>query len=309
MTAPPTAPANASGGLQDRPLAGIAYAVAGISALSVMDALAKAAVLILPIAELMFLRGLLVLAMLGPAIGRAGGLTVLRTARPLEHLARVALSVAAIAMFFEALRLLPLATVIAVGFVAPLFMTALSVPLLGERVGVHRWGAIVVGFVGTLVIVRPGPEGIEWAALLAIVAALCWATSMVLMRRLARTESDATLLVVQNLGVTIAMGVAAPFVWRPLGWDGGAFIVVMAVTLVLAQWLQLRAFRFAAVGAIAPFQYLELLWAALFGWLIWSEMPGLHVWAGAAIVVASGLYVIWRERARGLASRSPGASR
>jgi drug/metabolite transporter (DMT)-like permease len=300
-----TAAPHSDAGLQDRPLAGIAHTVAGVSALSVMDALAKGAVAILPIAQLMFLRGLLVLLMLLPSLRRAGGLAALRTTRPFGHFLRAALSVASIGMFFEALRHLPLATVIAVGFVAPLFMTALSVPMLGERVGVHRWTAIGVGFAGVMVIVRPGPEGIEWAALLAIGGALGWAVSTVLVRRLARTERDITLLVYQNLGITLAMGAAAPFVWRPMGWDGVVFVVVMALTLAVAQWFQLRALRFAPVGLLAPFQYLELVWATLFGWLIWDEFPAAHVWLGTAIVIASGLYVLWRERRVGAAPARP----
>ena len=294
-----TAPPNSAAGLQDRPLAGIAHSIAGVSALSVMDALAKGAVAVLPIAQLMFLRGLLVLLMLLPSLRRGGGIGALRTRRPLGHFVRAALSVASIAMFFEALRHLPLATVIAVSFVAPLFMTALSVPMLGERVGAHRWAAIGVGFVGVMVIVRPGPEGIEWAALLAIGGALGWAVSTVLVRRLARTESDTALLVFQNLGVTLAMGVAAPFVWRPMDGIGVAFVVAMALTLMVAQWFQLRALRYAAVGVLAPFQYLELVWATVFGWLIWGEFPAAHVWLGTAIVIASGLYIVWRERLRG----------
>ena len=269
-----------------------------------MDALAKAAVLLLPVAQLMFLRGLLVLAMLWPMVAREGGIGTLRTAHPWLHFLRIALSAASIGMFFEALRHLPLATTIAICFVAPLIMTALSVPVLGERVGPQRWTAIAVGFAGALVIVRPGPGGLAWPGLFALLSAAGWAASMVLMRRLARTDSEPTLLVFQNVGVTLAMGAVAPFVWQPMAWDAGIFIVAMAVTLMLAQWLQLRAFRYAAVGVIAPFQYLELLWATIFGWLIWSEFPEPQVWLGAAIVVASGLFVIWRERVAASAARA-----
>ena len=284
--------------LQDRPLRGIAFMVTAFTCVGVTDALSKAGVALMPTTQMLAIRSVMVLLMMSPWIVRAGGLAVFRTQNLREHAIRIVLSLVSMFSFFEALRHLELATAIAIGFVAPLIMTAISVPLLGERVGLHRWSAILVGFVGALVILQPGAEGFQPGALLCLLAAATWAASMVYVRRLARMDSDVTMLVYQNTAVMLVMGGLAPFFWEPIGLGALTLTAGMAASVVTGQWFMFRAFRCAPVGLIAPFQYLELLWAAIFGWVIWSEAPDPSVWFGAAILVASGLYVIWRERVR-----------
>jgi drug/metabolite transporter (DMT)-like permease len=291
-------------GTQDRPLAGILWMLSAGFILSVMDGLIKWSVGLYPVAQVVAVRSVFVLLFLAPVIARSGGVATLRTRKPLGHLLRVCLTVAAILTFFEAVRLLPLATVIAIGFGAPLLMTALSVPVLGERVGVHRWTAIVIGFIGVLVITRPGPEGLSWPALLALVSSLFFAAHLVSARYLARSETDMALMFWQNLGVLVVTCAMAPFVWMELATGDLAAIAAMALLLLLGQYCTVRAFRSAPVGAVAPFQYAELVWATLIGFLFWQELPGVNVWVGAAIVVASGLYIIWRERVRAKAVAS-----
>jgi drug/metabolite transporter (DMT)-like permease len=285
-------------GRDDRPLHGVAMAVLGFACFGVTDALAKHALASMPTAQMLALRSVVVLVFMLPWILRAGGVAVLRTRQPRAHAIRIACSLASMFCFFEALRHLELATAIALGFVAPLMMTALSVPLLGERVGIHRWSAIAVGFAGALIILRPGPEGIQPAALLCLAAALFWAISMVYARRLSREDPEITLILFQTLAILAVMGALTPVVWRPIGVGGWGVVVLMAVAILAGQWCIFRAFRFAQIGLVAPFQYSELLWATLFGWLVWAEFPDMPVWVGAAILVASGLYVIWRERVR-----------
>jgi drug/metabolite transporter (DMT)-like permease len=285
-------------GTEDRPLTGIAWILTAGATLSIMDGLIKWSVGIFPVAQVVFVRSAIVLLLLGVILVRGGGFRSIRTKRPLGHLLRVTLTVASILTFFESVRLLPLATVIAIGFGAPLFMTALSVPVLRERVGAHRWAAIVIGFAGVLVITQPGPDGLEWPALLALTSSMLFAAHLVTARWLARTETDAALMFWQNLGVFLASGVAAPFVWTPIGSSDFAVIATMGALLLIGQFCTVRAFRSAPVGAVAPFQYGELIWAAMIGYVFWSEVPPSNVWFGAAIVVASGLYVIWRERVR-----------
>jgi drug/metabolite transporter (DMT)-like permease len=204
--------------------------------------------------------------------------------------------------FFESLRLLPLATVIAISFAAPLFMTLLSVPLLQERVGAHRWGALLAGFAGVSLIV--GPQAMDGelglGAGLALVAAFFYAASMTCVRWLSPTESDLAMLVWQNLimGLAGAVGLLfVPLVVTPGMWP---VIACMAVLVLLGQRCTFRALRLAPVGVVAPFHYSELLFAALFGWVFWQEWPGPHVWWGALFVVGAGLYTLWRERSRKL---------
>lgn len=293
---PPQPPAAA-----DRPLLGIAYMALGVLCLAVMDGLAKYAMAEAPVAQVIFVRSLFVLVFMAPML-KGRGLPALRTTRPIEHTVRVVLAVGAILCFFEALKRLPLATVIAIAFGAPLFMTALSVPLLKERVGIHRWSAVALGFVGVMVIVEPGGEAVSAIAALAVLSSLLFAANMVVLRRLTRTETDAALMFYLNAGVLLAMSAIAPFVWTPLAWREIAAIAAMALALMGGQTFMIRAFRHAPVGAVAPFQYTELLWAALIGYVFWSELPPDNVWYGAVIVIAAGLYVIWRERVRAAAA-------
>ena len=297
MTLPPASPLRA-----DHPLQGMAWMVAGVFLLSVMDALSKHAVSQLSIPVLIAARSAMVLALLLPWVLRSGGWSALRTRRPGAHLLRGLLAVCSMLAFFESLHLLPLATVIAISFAAPLFMTLLSVPLLNERVGVHRWGALLAGFVGVSLIV--GPQAMDgelgWGAGLALVASFFYAASMTCVRWLSPTESDLAMLVWQNLTMGLAGAVGLLFVpleVRPGMWP---IIALMAVLVFLGQRCTFRALRLAPVGVVAPFHYCELLFAALFGWVFWQEWPGSHVWWGALFVVGAGLYTLWRERARTL---------
>jgi drug/metabolite transporter (DMT)-like permease len=290
-----TAAAATRADVHNRPLAGILWIVIAIALLSMMDAIAKWVLASLSVPQMIAVRSVFVLALIAGAHGRDLK-RVIATHRPWAHAGRTALVATSMLCFFEAMRHLPLATLVAISFGAPLFMTALSVPLLKERVGVHRWSAIVVGFVGVIVITRPGAaESFAPASLLAILASAVYALSMVAMRFMVRTESDGALMFWQNLGVFAVSLALAPFLWQPLDWASLGLVIAMAGLVWVSQQLTIRAFRLAPVGAVAPFHYSELLWAALFGWLVWHELPASHVWLGAAIVIASGLYVVWRE--------------
>lgn len=298
-----------TGQLQDRPLAGIGFMSAAFVTVAIGDALAKLLITDLPIAQFVFLRSAAVLLLLTPFFVHGGGLLVFRTQRLSLHIARCTLNAVSLCFFFVALRQLELATIFAIGFVGPLFMTALSVPLLGEKVGLHRWSAIAIGLLGALVIIRPSAEGIQIMALVSMFATFLWATSMVIVRKLSATESDATLLAYINTSLLLVGAIGAPFVWQGVTWREIALIAALAVTQVIGQWLMLRAFRAAPVGVIAPFQYSGIIWATLIGWFIWGDLPAINVWIGAAILVASGLYVMWRERIRArekaLAAQTP----
>ncbi len=292
-----SAAASAAGAAEagNRPLAGILWIVTAIALLSLMDAIAKWVLATLSVPQMIAVRSIFVLALIAAAHGRDLP-RVIATRRPWAHAGRTALVATSMLCFFEAMRYLPLAPPGAVSFGAPRVMTALTVPQLKERVGLHRWCAVIVGFAGVIVIARPGAaETFAPASLLAIFASAVYALAMVAMRKMVRTESDGALMFWQNLGVFAVCAVLAPFLWQPLDWATLGLIVLMAGLVWVSQQLTIRAFRLAPVGVVAPFHYTELLWAALFGWAVWRELPGDHVWLGAAIVVASGLYVVWRE--------------
>jgi drug/metabolite transporter (DMT)-like permease len=295
MNSPADAPARA-----DHPLQGMAWMVVGVFLLASLDALSKHAVSQLSIPVLIAARSAVVLVLLGPWVLLSGGWSALRTRRPWAHGVRGLFAVCSMLAFFESLRLLPLATVIAISFAAPLFMTLLSVPLLKERVGLHRCGALLAGFWGVSLIV--GPQALDGdlglGAWLALLASLLYAASMACVRWLSPTESDLSMLVWQNviMGLAGAVGLLfVPLVVAPGMWP---IIALMAVLVLLGQRCTYRALRLAPVGVVAPFHYSELLWAALLGWVFWHEWPGAHVWWGALLVIGAGLYTLWRERAR-----------
>lgn len=278
---------------------GIACMLVSVTALSTLDATAKWIVATVPILEMAALRGIFVLLITAPMVRRAGGMRALYTRRPWAHALRVALGFTAFITFFTALRELPLATAIAIGFAAPLFMTAASTILLGERVGIHRWSAVIIGFIGVLVITRPeSGEVISWPAFLAIVSSLLFGLSQITVRWLTRTETDVSMVVYQNLGITLASFCALPFIWITPTLIEVLLIALTAGAVFVGQVFSIRAFRYAPVAVVAPFQYTELLGATIFGYLIWRDFPGPNVWLGAAIVVASGIYITWRETRR-----------
>jgi drug/metabolite transporter (DMT)-like permease len=302
-TAGPAALQPAGSARPDRPLQGIALMVAGVFLLSVMDTLTKVAVAELSTPVLIACRTAVVMLLVAPMVVRAGGWTVLRMKRPWGHALRGGLSVCSMLTFFEALRHLPLATTIAICFASPLLMTLMSVPLLRERVGPARWAAVVLGLCGVFVIVGPevakGSLGI--GAVLALAAAFFYAGAMTCVRWLSSTESDLSMMVSQNaiMGLAGLVGLlfVPPTMPSPTMWG---VIAASAAVLLASQRLTFRALRVAPVSAVAPFQYTELVWTALFGWLFWREWPGPHVWWGASLVVAAGLFTIWHERRRAM---------
>lgn len=290
-------------GIHDRPLAGIAHMTAGAIALSGIDLVSKFVVAEMPVVQMLALRAVFVMLILAPLFWREGGLALFRTRRLAGHLLRFGCMFVSVLCFFEALRVLPLAMVVALGFSAPIFITALSMPMLREPVGLRRWAAVLLGFAGTLVVVNPAAGPFSAVALLPVVAALGWAVGQVMVRRLATTESDATIMLYLNTGMAVGLCAIAPFFWAPAAPGAYGLCFVLGVFMVAAQWLIMRAVRLAPVAVVTPFQYLELPLAVAFGWLLWREWPGAHVFAGAAMIVGSGLFVAWNERRRALAAR------
>jgi drug/metabolite transporter (DMT)-like permease len=291
-------PAAAGTARVDRTLSGIAFMIAGVLCFTVVDATGKHVVSVLPVFVMIFVRQVMVMALSLPMVWHAGGWAALRTKRPLGHLVRAASVVVALLTFFTALRTVPLATAIAIGQAAPLFMTILSVPLLGERVGVWRWSAVALGLAGVLIIIQPGGAEVGTGVWLVLFSALCFAITMVMVRRLSTTETNLSLFFWANLLSLLATAVVAPFVWVTPGPFELGLLALSAVALLGAQWLTVQAFRLAPVAVVVPFQYLEIVMGAWAGWVFWREAVALNVWIGAAIVVASGLIIIWRERVR-----------
>ena len=200
--------------------------------------------------------------------------------------------------FVTALGVLPLAEAIALLFAAPLFATALAVLLLGERVGWRRWSAVLVGFAGVLVIIRPGSEAFVWVALLPLTSALLGALRDVVTRRLSYSDSSAGILMVTSVAVVIAGLSTWPLGWVALDARQIWLLVGAGLILALSQYLMIESLRFAEVALVVPFRYTTMIWATLFGFVFFGALPDAGVIGGAVLVLASGLYIMRRELAR-----------
>ena len=213
------------------------------------------------------------------------------------HLLRGGLGVAMMASFVYALGTLPLSTAYSIFFVAPLLITALSVPFLGEKVGPRRWTAIAVGLIGVLILLRPTGEGMmSLAALAVLVAALMYAVSAISVRLLARTDSTQAMMVWLMTMIAVGAGVLAIPDWVPLRADDGWLILGVGVAGALGQYAITEAFRRGEASLIAPLEYTALVWGVLLDATLWGVLPDAVTWVGAGIIVASGLYLMRRER-------------
>ena len=213
------------------------------------------------------------------------------------HLLRGVLGVAMMASFVYAIHRLPLSTAYSIFFIAPLLITALSVPFLGERVGPRRWTAIAIGLIGVLVLLRPTGEGLlSLAAAAVLLAALMYAISAITVRVLARTDSTEAMMVWLMAMMALGAGVLAVPAWVPLRVDDAWIIVGVGVAGGLGQYAITEAFRLGEASLIAPLEYTALLWGVLLDASLWGVLPDAVTWIGAGIIIASGLYLLRRER-------------
>ena len=275
---------------------GIACAVIGLFGMAVMDACAKFLGAGYAISQIILARnafGLVTILVFVLVAG--GGLASLKPKRPALLVARSAANLGAAFLFFTGLRYLPLADAFAIAFAAPLFITALSVPVLGEHVGIRRWAAVIFGFVGVLVVVQPGSATFRVEALLPLGAALSYAIAMLIGRKQTKYLTTSAILFWPSL---IAIGVTAlmmPAQWQTPSLPDFGLFVFMGVIGTAGMMLITQGYRFAPAAVIAPFDYSVLLWGVIFGWVIWRDVPGPNVWIGSAILIASGLYILHRE--------------
>jgi drug/metabolite transporter (DMT)-like permease len=225
---------------------------------------------------------------------------LLRTARPGLQATRGMLLLGSTAFNFLSVRYLRLDQALAIMFSTPFLVAILSGPVLGEWVGPRRWAAIAVGFLGVLAVTRPGFGAIHPAALLSLSAAACYALYLVATPVLARTDSSDTTLFYSNLVGALAMTPILPFVWTAPHDPVHVFLMVaIGVLGSLGHYLIIRAYKLAPAFVLSPFIYTQLLWATTLGFLVFADVPDRWTLAGASIVVASGLYLLHRERVRG----------
>lgn len=264
---------------------------------ALMVAMIKLAGSRLSVFQILFVRQLGMLVMLGPTLF-ANFPSAFRSQRPRLQILRIALALVAMLCGFTAVINLPLADATALGFAKSFFVTIFAVLVLKETVGVHRWTAVAIGFVGVLVMVRPGSEVANIYAVLAIAGAAAAGAVMVVIRLLTRTDPTNTILLYQAAGVGLVMLVPGVITWQaptPAEWG---LLIAIGVVSYFAQKLNVLAFTWGEASMLASLDYVRLLYAAAFGWFWFNTFPGVSTWVGAAIIVVASIYTIWRERVR-----------
>lgn len=236
---------------------------------------------------------------------RRGGPSIVLTRRFPLHALRSLIAAASSLLFMSSLRFIPLADAIAIVFIGPLLGVALSVPMLGERVGPYRWAAVCVGFLGALVIMRPGLGIVHWASSLAALSALAWWLQQIMIRQLATTEHALSTLFWMAAISLVVIAPALPFTWTPLTATTATLMVLTGAIAMVVQICIVKSIEYAPISAIAPFSYFQITSAIVLGWFVFGDWPDVATWCGLVVVIASGLFVAYRERKLGDA---PGAA-
>ncbi len=260
------------------------------------DAIGKWLVASYPVGQLLALRSLAALAVLLPLAWRNGDLKRLFSLKqPGLQFIRILLVIAEVSCFYWSVQFLPLADVFMFYLASPLFLTALSVPLLGEKVGVRRWLAVSVGFVGVVLIFPPSEAVLSLPALIALAGSLALALMLTLTRSLS-TTGGLTLITLQTFGVALAGSLTIPFAWVTPNLIDFSLLCLLGFVATSAHFLMNSAVSIAPSAVVAPFQYTSIVWAILLGYLIWGDFPLPQALAGAGLIVASGLFVLYREQ-------------
>lgn len=278
-----------------KPSLGIAYALIAIACFSTMDALVKWESATYSVAQVIFFRSALAFIPIAFAVWMSGSWDAIKVNDAWAHVWRALIGLCAMASVFTAFALMKLADVVAIIFAAPVFATALSVPILGEKVGRRRWLAVAAGFVGILVIMRPGTTAFEPAALIALFGALCIGITTVYVRKLTRTETNVSIVFYFTVTTSVASGVLLPFFWQTPDAVDLALLSAIGLLGGIAQLFQTSAARHAEIATITPFKYTAILWAMFYGYVVWAEVPDGWTLLGAAIVAGSGLFIVLRE--------------
>ena len=282
--------------MADKPLVAIGLFSLAMMMFSATDGAAKYLSSDIAPQQIIFLRFVIVLILILLFCIYRGQWNILKTTQPTLQILRGLLLAVCSLIFYFALKHLPLELCAAIGFVSPLFVTALSIPFLGERVGLRRWIAVLIGLLSVLMILRPGGVSFQLAMLLPLGSSLCWAMALVLTRLMRGSEQALTVLAWSSL-----VGVAAVFplvwpVWVTPNASQWTILILLGVFNGLGQYLVIRAFMLASASLLAPFSYSIIIWSMLIGLIIFNSFPDGITLVGTAILIAAGLYIWHREK-------------
>ena len=286
---------------EQHPLKAIAFLTAAILLIALVDTICKIYTTDLHAVQLVwgYFVGINLTLLVYFAVRRERPSALLSTNRRVLQFARPALLVASITSLFIGLTYLPIAEATAIGFTAPLFITALSVPILKEKVGFHRWAAVVVGLAGVLVIVRPGGGLWHWASLMPLIGAMFFAGFQLVTRVMAASERTHVTLFHTGVGGLLWTSLMVPFFWTPPTMMHWAVFIGTGVMGALAHLCMISAFNRAEASLLAPHNYTKLIWVSVLGYVVFGDVPSLNMWAGTLVIVLAGAYVLYRERRQG----------
>jgi drug/metabolite transporter (DMT)-like permease len=276
-------------------LAGIGLMLVGIFFFALNDALGKWLISTYSLGQLLLVRSAAALVLLAPFIWREGAKPFREAPRQLIQWMRPIFSTLELGCFYWALAYMPLADVMTFYLASPIYVTAVSPFLLGEHVGWRRWAAVIAGFVGVMIALNPSAQSFTPAAMVAIAGSVSFSVLMILTRQV-RGTSDTVLVTTQMVGALIAGAVLAPFTWVPLTWSDSALLVVLGAVATAAHFCVNRSLKLAPASLVVPYQYTTIVWAIILGYLFFGDIPRTAMLAGAAIIIAAGIYIFIREQ-------------
>lgn len=279
-------------------LRGIGLTLLGVLIFAANDALGKSLVATATIGQILLIRSTAAFALLGPVLWRAGAGPFRRAPQPWLQGLRIVLSMAEVALFYLALAVMPLGETLTIYLAAPIYVTALSPWLLGERVGWRRWAAVLVGFVGVVLAMQPGAMTLSFGMLAALAGSLVYALMLVLTRRLSGTDN--LVMLTGQLGGGWVLGAALVLAgdWAPIGGETVLRLALLGVLAMAGMACVNRALLIAPASVVAPYHYTLIVWGLAFGALFFDERPGPATLLGAAIITAAGLFIFFREKVR-----------
>lgn len=268
----------------------------GVVLLTASDACIKKSTGSLPFGEALFIRAVFVLIPIATIVWWRGAASSLRITSVRNLSVRALFGTGSTFLVVASLSILPMGEVLTLIFITPIIVTALAPFLLGEHVGWHRWLAVLAGFAGVVIMLRPDTGAFQYAILLPLAAALVASLRDIVTRRISSSESSLAILAFSVFGLIAASLATFPFGWQPVSAEEIAVAAVSGLLFGLAHYLIIEGYRFAEASLLAPFRYTNLLWAPAMGFVFFGEIPSLALLAGAPVIAASGLYIVWRER-------------
>ncbi|MSP31321.1 MAG: DMT family transporter [Pseudolabrys sp.] len=275
-------------------MAGIGLMLVGIFFFALNDALGKWLIATYSVGQLLLVRSIAGLVLLAPFIKRTGWAAFSGAPRPFVQFLRPVFATFEVACFYWALAYMPLADVMTFYLAGPIYVTAISPFILGERIGWRRWLAVFAGFAGVMIALNPSAHSLTPASLVALAGSFAFSLLMIC-TRLVRGTSDIVLVTTQTVGALAFGAVAAPLTWVALSWGDTALLVLLGATAMVAHVCINRSLKLAPASVVVPYQYTTIIWAILLGYIFFGDIPAPAMLTGAAIIIAAGIYIFVRE--------------